>query len=138
MFSHANLSLAISTEEGHSALQALQEMHKSMAAFTSGPSKASEPERAARNILARPRVLCNSSRVARKDGHMVPICNFRQTPAPLQSSVAASKPPSSEKSKGMWAFFLMEVVLKLSVKGGELVFLLGLNRFCGSNACFTS
>ncbi|MDQ7053889.1 MAG: hypothetical protein Q9P14_13740 [candidate division KSB1 bacterium] len=51
-------------------------------------SGGNNPESAARNALARPRVLCISSRVAMKLGHMVPMVRLRQIPAPLHISTA--------------------------------------------------
>ena len=49
--------------------------------------------RVVRNTLARPRVLCFSSRVARKLGHIVPeSATDLHFPAPLHFSAARSKP----------------------------------------------
>ena len=50
------------------------------------------PDSAARSMLARPRVLCSSSRVAMKLGHMAPVVSLRQTPAPLHISTAVAIP----------------------------------------------
>ena len=52
---------------------------------------------AARRRLARPLVECSSSRVAMKEGHMVPS-GLRQAPMPLHISMAPSNPSWSEKS----------------------------------------
>ena len=45
--------------------------------------------------LARPRVECFSSRVARYDGHMTPVSSLRHRPTPTQRSTAAWMLPSS-------------------------------------------
>ena len=55
------------------------------------------PDIAARSRLARPRVECSSSRVAIKEGHIVPS-SLRQAPIPLHISTAPAKSASSEKS----------------------------------------
>ena len=73
---YSNLILAISTPEGHSALHALQATQSSMTPYKSGPVSSdagSWPDRTARKALARPRVLCFSSRVTMKLGHIVPV-----------------------------------------------------------------
>ena len=59
------------------------------------------PDIAARRALARPRVLCSSSRVTMKLGHIVPVVLLRHTPAPLHISTARWKPCSSEKSRAV-------------------------------------
>src|SRR5918993_5864408 len=89
---------AMSTPVGHSRLQPLHETHRSSAAFTaSSPSAPSWFDRARRKVLARPRVRCFSSSVARYDGHMVPASNLRQWPLLLHISTALSKPPHSSQ-----------------------------------------
>ena len=88
---------AMSTPVGQSRLQPLQLTQRSIAAATASersPSDPSWPDRARRSVLARPRVRCFSSRVTRKDGHMVPASNFRQWPLLLHISAAFAKPPA--------------------------------------------
>lgn len=85
----------MSTDEGHSALQVLQLTHNSitrnMRGLVSSPA-GMRPEMAARSMLARPRVLCSSSRVAIKLGHIAPLPNLRQTAAPLHISISSAMP----------------------------------------------
>src|ERR1700728_4777670 len=91
----------MSTLVGHSLLHALHSKHKSNASKTAGslnPVRPSCPVRARRKVLARPRVLCCSSRVAWYDGHMVPLRFLRHSPTPAHSSVERTSPPSAEKS----------------------------------------
>src|SRR2546427_8837912 len=62
----------MSTPVGHSRLQPLQDTQRSSVSYISSDVKApgpSWPESARRSELARPRVRCRSSPVARKDGH---------------------------------------------------------------------
>ena len=57
---------AMSTPVGHSRRQPLHETQRSSVSFISGDVKApgpSWPEMASRSVLARPRVVCCSSRV---------------------------------------------------------------------------
>src|SRR5216684_7039743 len=90
---------AMSTPVGHSRLHPLHDTHRSKASLTiesaSGPNW---PESASRSVLARPRVRCASSSVARYDGHMVPASNLRQWPLLLHISTALSYPPHSLQS----------------------------------------
>ena len=92
----------MSTDDGHSALQALHSMQRSitsnMRSLVSS-SCGSVPDSAARSALARPRVECSSSRVAMKLGHMVPSVRLRQMPAPLHISTARVKPWSLRKAR---------------------------------------
>src|SRR3954466_9558463 len=90
---------AMSTPVGHSRLQPLQETQRSRAALTAcSPSSPSWLESARRRVLARPRVRCTSSPVARYEGHIVPASNLRQWPLLLHISTALSKPPHSLQS----------------------------------------
>src|SRR5712664_3093430 len=85
----------MSTPVGHSRLQPLQDTQRSSVSYISSEVKASGPswpESARRSELARPRVRCRSSPVARKDGHIVPASNLRQCPLLLHISTAAAKP----------------------------------------------
>src|SRR5882724_5153037 len=85
----------MSTPVGHSRLQPLHETHRSKVSNISSDVNASGPscpEIASRSVLARPRVRCFSSPVARYDGHMVPASNLRQCPLLLHISTAAAKP----------------------------------------------
>ena len=63
------------------------------------PCQAQLPVIASRRALARPRVLCCSSRVAWYEGHIVPSRFLRHSPTPAHSSAARVRPPSAEKSK---------------------------------------
>ncbi len=72
---------AMSTPVGQSRLQPLQLTQRSSASATAlevSAAAPSWPESASRSVLARPRVRCVSSRVTRKEGHIVPASNFRQ------------------------------------------------------------
>src|SRR3990170_1578565 len=90
---------AMSTPVGHSRLQPLQETQRSSASFTmESESDPNCPDSARRSVLARPRVRCFSSRVARYEGHMVPASNLRQWPLLLHISTALSRPPHSDQS----------------------------------------
>src|SRR5680860_403358 len=85
----------MSTPVGQSRLQPLQDTQRSGASLTSLPARPSDPkcpDNASRNVLARPRVRCCSSRVMRKLGHMVPASNFRQWPLLLHISTALISP----------------------------------------------
>src|SRR3954453_12126994 len=88
----------MSTPVGHSRRQPLQLTHNASVSYiaeevsASGPSC---PESARRSVLARPRVRCCSSPVARNDGHIVPASNLRQWPLLLHISTASLKPPHS-------------------------------------------
>src|SRR6202035_89766 len=61
----------------------------------SGPSW---PDKARRSELARPRVRCCSSPVARDEGHITPGSDLRQAPLLLHISAALAKPPHSDQS----------------------------------------
>src|SRR5680860_526373 len=99
----------MSTLEGHSVLQALHEMQRSITSYVSFEAKSfgskTFPASALRNALALARVVSCSSLVAMYDGHIVPALSFRQTAAPLHISTAAMKPPSLEKSR--WVLISM-------------------------------
>src|SRR5882672_11841027 len=85
----------MSTPVGHSRLQPLQDTHRASVSYISSDVNASGPswpESASRSELARPRVTCRSSPVARNEGHMVPASNLRQCPLLLHISTAAAKP----------------------------------------------
>src|ERR1700704_294454 len=85
----------MSTPVGHSRLQPLQDTHKASVSCISSEVNASGPswpESARRSELARPRVRCRSSPVARNEGHIVPASNLRQWPLLLHISTAAAKP----------------------------------------------
>ena len=85
----------MSTDEGHSALHVLQLTHSSMTWYMRGLASSAagmRPEIAARSMLARPRVLCSSSRVAIKLGHMAPVVSLRHTAAPLHISISSAMP----------------------------------------------
>src|SRR5262245_20700274 len=85
----------MSTPVGHSRLHPLQDTHRSRVSYISSdvsPSRPSWPESARRSVLARPRVRCCSSPVARNEGHMVPASNLRQWPLLLHISTAAANP----------------------------------------------
>ena len=100
MARNSYLSLAMSTPESHSALQALHSRQRSSAWCSLGPVKSASgnnPDRAARSRFARPRVECSSSLVAMKEGHMEPS-SLRQAPIPLHISTAPAKLVSREKS----------------------------------------
>ena len=66
---------------------------------SSNPAGPSWPLSASRNTLARPRVECDSSRVAMYEGHIVPSRVLRHAPTPLHVSTARPRPPSAPKSK---------------------------------------
>ncbi len=86
----------MSTAEGHSAWHALQEMQRSITSCMRGLVSISgrqQPDIAARSALARPRVLCSSSRVTMKLGHIVPLCVCRQTPGAIAQIHSASQTP---------------------------------------------
>src|ERR1700722_4936810 len=86
----------MSTPVGHSRRQPLQLTHRSMVAYIAGLVSASAPscpDNARRNVFARPRVTCCSSRVTRKLGHIVSASNLRQCPLLLHISTAFAKPP---------------------------------------------
>src|SRR5882724_9228548 len=92
---------AISTPVGHSRLQPLHEMHSAIVSRISSDTSASGPswpDSASRKVLARPRVRCCSSPVARYDGHMTPGSDFLQAPLLLHISTALAKLPHSDQS----------------------------------------
>src|ERR1700728_21798 len=93
----------MSTETGHSDLQALQERQRSKESLTCWFfhwSGRTSPCMSSHNMWARPRVEWSSSPVAMKEGHMVPASVLRQAPTPTQRRVAdAREPLSSAKAK---------------------------------------
>ena len=135
-------NLAISTFEGHSALQALQLKHRSIISFILElviSSKGKPPVIIVLNALALPRVECSSSLVAIKEGHIVPEVTFRHAPCPLHISIAEFMPPSRWNEIAV-SFTLVDakgIALKLLVTGDGLVILPGFIMPCGSNICLT-
>src|SRR6478736_5175817 len=94
----------MSTPVGHSRLQPLHETQSAIVSRISSETSASEPscpDSARRSVLARPRVRCCSSPVARNDGHIVPTSNLRQWPLLLHISTAPLKPPHSLQSSAV-------------------------------------
>ena len=92
---------AMSTPVGHSRRHPLQPRQRSIASYSSGDvhgSSPSCPDSASRRALARPRVECRSSLVARKDGHITPGLRFRHVPLLLHMSTAGEKPPHAPQS----------------------------------------
>src|SRR5260370_31149349 len=88
----------MSTPVGHSRLQPLHEMHSAIVSRISSEVSASGPswpESARRKVLARPRVRCCSSPVARQDGHITPGSDLRQGPFLLPISAALAETPPS-------------------------------------------
>ena len=59
------------------------------------------PRFASLRVLARPRVRCCSSPVARNEGHMVPASNLRQWTLLLHISTAGAKPPHADQSSAV-------------------------------------
>src|SRR5918911_5336828 len=105
----------MSTPVGHSRLQPLHDTQRSSASYTASEVNASGPscpEIASRNVFARPRVRCCSSRVARYDGHLVPASNLRQCPLLLHISTALSNPPHPLQSSTVLMFWLAYPGLK--------------------------
>ena len=101
---------AMSTPVGHSRLQPLQDTHRSSASHRRGMRRRDRlPDSARRSVLARPRVRCCSSLVARNEGHMVPASNLRQWPLLLHISTAFSEaaPFSDQSSAGGGTFCLV-------------------------------
>src|SRR4051812_5505631 len=104
----------MSTPVGHSRLQPLHDTHKSSVSNICCDTNASSPgvmaiwpDNASLSVLARPRVKCCSSPVARNDGHIVPASNLRQWPLLLHISTALSKPPHSDQSSTVSIFFAL-------------------------------
>src|SRR5271169_1089223 len=92
---------------GHSRLQPLHEMQSSMVSRIASETSASGPncpEIARRRLLARPRVRCCSSDVARYEGHIAPASHLRQAPLLLHISTAPPKPPHSDQSNAVSNF----------------------------------
>src|ERR1041385_2927699 len=94
----------MSTLNGQSSVQPLQERQRSSASSTSSSCHrvSSSPFSISQSRCARPRVECISSRVAMKLGHITPPSGsvFRQLPIPTQRTVAcANEPPSSGYEK---------------------------------------
>src|SRR5882757_4275249 len=87
----------MSTPVGHSRRQALHDTHSFIVSANGSECIASAPScpvSASRNVLARPRVKCCSSRVARKLGHITPESKARQVPLLLHISTAPRRPPN--------------------------------------------
>src|SRR5579862_6304353 len=101
---NSSFILAMSTPVGHSRRQPLHETQSDMvsaiASEVSAPGP-SWPESARRSVLARPRVRCCSSPVARYDGHITPGSDLRQAPLLLHISAALAKPPHSDQSSAV-------------------------------------
>ena len=87
-------NLVISTPEGHSVWQPLQERQRSKISFNSGLVKGFSPgsDNICLSMLALARVLSFSSSVAMKLGHMVPPVKavFLQSPEPEHFSASLS------------------------------------------------
>src|SRR5690348_12180497 len=87
----------MSTDTGQSFVQPLQERQRSSASLASSERKppSSSPFSISQSVRARPRVVCFSSRVTMKLGHMTPPSVCRHLPIPTQRVVAcANEPPS--------------------------------------------
>src|SRR5204863_461759 len=93
----AALRVGMSTETGQSFVQPLQERQRSSASSTSLERKpsSSSPFSISHSVRARPRVVCFSSRVTMKLGHMTPLSVRRHLPIPTQRVVACAKEPWS-------------------------------------------
>src|SRR5947207_15602713 len=87
----------MSTETGQSFVQPLQERQRSSASLASSERKPpnSSPFSISQSVLARPRVVCFSSRVTMKLGHMTPPSVRRHLPIPTQRVVACANEPLS-------------------------------------------
>src|SRR5215207_9173741 len=101
----------MSTPVGHSRLQPLHETHSAMVSRIASETSASGPswpDSARRSVLARPRVRCCSSPVARYDGHITPGSDLRQAPLLLHISAALANEPQSDQSStlasGSWRY----------------------------------
>src|SRR5438477_2938703 len=97
----------MSTETGQSFVQPLHERQRSSASSTSSlrQSSSSSPFSISQRIRALPRVVCFSSRVTMKLGHMTPPSVRRHLPMPTQRVVACAKlPPSSGYEKNVLTF----------------------------------
>src|SRR5438046_3747515 len=87
----------MSTETGQSFVQPLQERQRSSASLASLARKPriSSPFSISQSVRARPRVVCFSSRVTMKLGHMTPPSVCLHLPIPTQRVAAcANEPPS--------------------------------------------
>ena len=93
----------MSTFTGQSDLQPLQARQRSSASLTSRsrqPPAMTSPVSISNRRWARPLVVCFSSRVTMKLGHIVPPSVRLHLPIPTQRRVASTKlPPSSGKAK---------------------------------------
>ncbi len=92
------------------------------------------------SALARPRVVCSSSRVAMNDGHITPVDPFRHTPMFMQRSAAPRIPPVASNDRSVvsgWAAGSTGS-RRLSVIEGASTILPGFKRLCGSKMCFTA
>src|SRR2546421_1354188 len=109
---------AKSTPVGHSRLQPLHEMHSAIVSRMSSETSASGPswpDKASRKVLARPRVRCCSSLVARKEGHMTPASRARQAPLLLHISAAAAETPHSHQFRGVFTGVWPEMCLNRDI-----------------------
>src|SRR5204863_1214081 len=86
-----------STETGQSFVQPLQERQRSSACLASSERKPpiSSPFSISQSVRARPRVVCFSSRVTMKLGHITPPSVRRHLPIPTQRVVACANEPLS-------------------------------------------
>src|SRR3954468_15316968 len=94
----------MSTPVGHSRLQPLHETQSAIVSRISSETSASGPswlDIARRSVLARPRVKCCSSPVARYDGHITPGSDLRQAPLLLHISAALANDPHSDQSSAV-------------------------------------
>src|SRR4029453_14674619 len=100
----------MSTETGQSFVQPLQERQRSSASSTSSSChmRSSSPFSISHSRCARPRVVCLSSRVTMKLGHITPPSVWRHLPTPTQRVVACANEPLSfrnakcESTSGGW------------------------------------
>src|SRR6185312_11451554 len=121
---------AISTPVGHSRLQPLHDTHSAIVSRISSDTSASGPscpDSARRSVLARPRVRCCSSPVARYDGHITPGSDLRQAPLLLHISAALAKEPHSDQSSAVssascWYPGLKRNSERSSIFGGRTIF----------------
>ena len=108
----------------------------------SSPSAArgSGCDNASTSALARPRVLCSSSRVAMYDGHITPVEPLRQTPMFMHRSAAPRMPPvlANESRVESSNTLGSATSRRLSVIGGALTIFPGFISACGSKSRFTS
>src|SRR3984893_13742232 len=94
----------MSTPVGHSRRQPLHDTQSDIVSAIASEASASGPscpDKPRRKELARPRVRCCSSPVARYDGHITPGSDLRQAPLLLHISAALAKPPQSDQSNAV-------------------------------------